>query len=224
MTDHLRPPGSTVAPVEDQPAHHREPDAPTSAAVPAQADPLTRDRSAVRREPRQVPHHGPSRALVAALGVTLVLAVGTAAYLGLLARAWFDRAVTYEAVAEDIGTELAETRAELAGTGAELDAVLTQLGNAQDRIVELADEKAQLGDDRETQRRVVDYQERVNEAAGRVALALDQCVQGQEQMIGYLERAELYEPADLDTFGQEVESLCQAATEANMALQRELDR
>ncbi|MBO1753237.1 hypothetical protein J4G33_15625 [Actinotalea sp. BY-33] len=155
--------------------------------------------------------------------VTIAL-VALAVYLYRTSQAWEDRSAEYLGAAQVIGEDLAASRAELTGTRAELEAVRSQLGTAQERIVELADEKAQLGDDREAQRQLVDYQERVSEAAGQVALALDQCVQGQQELIGYLADADEYDPDALAAFESDVEVLCQAATEANIALQRELGR
>ncbi|MCV2393398.1 hypothetical protein OEB99_03685 [Actinotalea sp. M2MS4P-6] len=154
---------------------------------------------------------------------TAVLAASTT-YLWRTSDAWEERAGDYEAVSRDLGAQLADTKQELDSTMGELDAVSAQLQTAQTRIIELADEKAQIGDDREAQRLLADYQERVTEAAGRVALALDQCVQGQNQLIGYLENADLYDPADLDAYATDVQDLCQAATDANTALQSELAR
>ncbi|HEY0119123.1 MAG TPA: hypothetical protein VGC04_10110, partial [Cellulomonas sp.] len=93
-----------------------------------------------------------------------------------------------------------------------------------ERITALADEKAQLGDDREVQRQLVDYQERVSQAARNVASALSNCIDGQNQLITYLENAAAYDPADLERFKSEVQTVCGAATDANTQLQRELDR
>ena len=59
-------------------------------------------------------------------------------------------------------------------------------------------------------------------AAGTVASALDRCVQGQDQLIGYLKDASAYDPAQLESFGTQVSGLCQSATDANKALQDEL--
>ncbi|WP_231494939.1 hypothetical protein [Cellulomonas sp. KRMCY2] len=172
--------------------------------------------------------HRRRRRLYTVLTVLLVLALVATAGVGLhlyrTSQAWEDRSGTYLAEARHLGEEVAATRAELDGTQAELDAVRAQLTTAQDRIRSLADEKAQLRDDSEIQRQVVDYQERVTDAAGRVALALDECVQGQNQLIGYMENAAAYDPAELEQFGLDVQALCQAATEANTALQRELAR
>ena len=178
----------------------------------------------VRRRPGGAARRALGVVVLVLLVLALLVAGGTAAQLYRTTVAWEDRADHYLATSLGLGEDLAGARAELEGVRAELDAVRTQLDTAQARIVELADEKARVTDDREVQRQLVDYQERVNEAAGRVALALDQCVQGQNQLIGYLEAAAQYDPAELNQYGLDVQALCQAATDANSALQRELDR
>ncbi|HMO11778.1 MAG TPA: hypothetical protein PKB06_09825 [Actinotalea sp.] len=156
--------------------------------------------------------------------MTTTALLGSTIYLWRTSDAWEQRADLYGEASADLGAELADTRAQLESTSAELAQVRDQLATAQTRIIELANEKAQVGDDREAQRMLVDYQERVSEAAGRVALALDQCVRGQNQLIGYLETPELYDPVALDAFAADVQNLCQAATDANAQLQAELSR
>ncbi|MBC7291641.1 MAG: hypothetical protein H5T83_09985 [Actinotalea sp.] len=159
--------------------------------------------------------------------MTVALAASTV-YLYRTTTAWQEQSEAYLDDARGLGGELAATRASLVGTESELEGVRAQLATAQGRIVELADEKAQIGDDREVQRQLVDYQQRVSEAAGQVALALDQCVQGQQELIGYLQNTVTdvaqYDPDELERFRTDVEVLCQTATEANIALQRELSR
>lgn len=176
-------------------------------------------------------HRRWSRLVVALLVLALLAACAAAVYLYRTSQAWQERSEQYLAAGQQVGNELATTRAELSGARAEIEAVQAQLATAQERIVQLADEKAQLGDDREAQRQTADYQERVSDAAGRVALALDQCVQGQNQLIGYLEaqaeaasagRPAPYDAAELERYGTDVQALCQAATDANTGLQREL--
>lgn len=149
-------------------------------------------------------------------------------YLYLSAQAWQDRAESYVGTSLDLGEDLAGTRSELAGATSELEAVRGQLSAATQRITELADEKAQLRDESEIQQLLVSYQERVSDAAGQVALALDLCVQGQNTLIGYQENMIAgtadYDPGELETYRVEVQTLCDQATEANIALQRELAR
>lgn len=205
---------------------HAEPEGTQATSGPALGPPLpTHPHPApghrrTRRWPRRV-----------ALGTAALLVVALAAatvHLYRTSTAWEERAEEYLIDARGLGGELATTRAELDGTQAELAAVREQLAAAHGRIVELADEKARLGDDRELQRQMIDYQERVSAAAGQVAHALDQCAQAQQQLIGYLQQtvegSAQYAPEDLARFTSDVETLCQAASEANMSLQRELSR
>jgi hypothetical protein len=179
-----------------------------ASAVPPAGDPTPRPRA--RRWP------------VALLAVLLLAALGAAGYLYATTTAYADRVAWTEDQARRIGTELVTTRGELDGVRGELEGVRAQLATAQERITALADEKAQIGDDREAQAQLLDYQARVSEAAGTVASALDRCVQGQDQLIEYLGDAGSYDPAQLAQFGQDVERLCQSASEANVALQAEL--
>ncbi len=164
------------------------------------------------------------RLLVAGLVVVALALAGSTGYLYRTSHAWQDRADRYETASSKLGTDLASTRRDLTDAQSELDAVRSQLATAQVRIVQLANEKAQVGDDREAQRLLADYQARVSAAAGRVALSLDQCVKGQNQLISYLGTPDLYDKAALDQYATSVTALCTAATDANDALQTELGR
>jgi hypothetical protein len=193
--------------------------------------------SAVSSAPEHPAEHGPEhsgprhrtvargwRPATIALGLVAALLVAGTTYLWRTSDAWQQRAADYEDASRDLGALLADERARLTATNADLESVRDQLATAQTRIIELANEKAQLGDDREAQRMLADYQERISDAAGRVAKALDQCVQGQNRLIGYLRDAALYDPKDLDAYSTSVQQLCQQATDANTGLQGELSR
>ncbi len=214
------PPGG-VAPGPAYPAAGHVPLAPTAPAGPAHPDdPLATGLHALHAEP---PRRRRPWALVA-VSVLLVAALALSGYLWQVTRAHERTNAELTKAARDIGTELAKTRAELEGTVGELEGTQSQLATAQERITALADEKAQLGDDREIQRQLVDYQERVSQAARNVASALSNCIDGQNKLITYLEDAAAYDPADLARFKSEVQTVCGAATDANTQLQRELDR
>ncbi len=175
-------------------------------------------------------------AVGAALGIALLSGVGLTVYLYQSARAWRDQADDYLREAQHLGQELSTTRSDLTGAQAELAAVRDQLAAAHQRITELASEKAQISDEWEITQQLVDYQERISNAAGDVALALDQCVRSQQELIGYLARAAEppspgaspspppYDPAQLEQFESDVEAFCQEASEANLSLQQELAR
>nr|WP_240934768.1 hypothetical protein [Cellulomonas sp. IC4_254] len=156
------------------------------------------------------------------MSVLLVLVTALAAYLWVRTVRYEEYAAGVEAQGRTIGTELATLRTQHDGTLAELDAVNEQLSTAQSRITQLADEKAQVGDDREVQRQLVDYQERISQAAANVASALSTCIDAQNQLITYLEDAQAYDPADLERFKSDVQGVCNAATVANTELQRQL--
>lgn len=193
---------------------------PVAAADPSTATPEPAGRAGWRPWNPD----GQGRVLFLAGAAALVLALVLAGYLLTTTRAYQQRASWGESKARGIGTTLAATRSDLQGATAELEAVRAQLATARARITALADEKAQVGDDREAQRQLVDYQQRVSKAAGTVASALEQCIQGQDTLIGYLNNPAAYTPAQLTAYGTQVNGLCQSATDANKSLQDELAR
>jgi chromosome segregation ATPase len=136
--------------------------------------------------------------------------------------AWQEHSQQWEALARKHGEELAQARADLEAEQSELAAVREQLATAQDRITQLADEKAQFGDEAAFQQQLADYQQRVSKAAGQVATALATCIDGQEELIGYIENADQYDPGSLAAYRQDVEGYCDDARDANASLQAEL--
>ena len=192
---------------------------PEPGADPAGRPPFDGPDPAVEGTPGR-----PRRRALVIVAAVAVLATALAGYLWTTTARYQERADWAVQQARAIGADLAAARTELDGTTAELEAVRTQLGTAQARITALADEKAQVGDDREAQRQLVDYQQRISAAAGTVASALERCVQGQGTLIGYLDRPASFDPAQLTKFGAEVDGLCKSATKANQTLQDELAR
>ncbi|GIG37990.1 hypothetical protein [Cellulomonas pakistanensis] len=171
--------------------------------------------------PARRPGRGRTWAVVV-LSLLLVLVMALAAYLWVRTVRYQEYADALEAQGRSVGGELASLRVQHDGTLTELAAVNEQLATAQTRITQLADEKAQVGDDREVQRQLVDYQERISQAAANVASALSTCIDAQNQLITYLEDAASYDPADLARFKTDVQGVCKAATDANAELQRQL--
>lgn len=196
-----------------------EPDAP---------DDVGHESAAVDAAPAATPPARRPRTAVVVLSSVLVLVLVVSGLL--LARmfsttqAWEDSSADWEKLANDTANELASTQNDLATATAELEATSAQLATAQQRITELADEKAQLGDTSASQQQLADYQARVSLAAGQVATALASCVSGQQKLIGYLQDSAQYDAAQLTQFGQDVQTVCEQATDANTALQDELRR
>ena len=162
--------------------------------------------------------------LAAALVVVVVVAGLLIARMVTTTQAWEDSSTGWESLATTTANELATSQSDLAATQAELDATTAQLTTAQARITELADEKAQLGDTSASQQQLADYQARVSQAAGQVATALASCISGQQKLIGYLRASDQYDPTELAQFGEDVQTLCGKATDANASLQAELKR
>ena len=203
----------------DEASAHDATPSPGEPSLGQGADPATADERPTRRRPRRA-------AVVLALLLVAALAGSGVILSRMLAtnEAWRASTQEWERLARSTGEDLAASQAELSATQAELDATSAQLATAQERITALADEKAQLGDTSASQQQLADYQARVSQAAGQVATALASCVDGQQRLIGYLQDSSQYDPTDLARFSSDVETVCGRATDANAALQRELDR
>jgi hypothetical protein len=156
------------------------------------------------------------------LGLVLAGSGGLTWYLLRVNAAWQQHSQELEALAEQRGTDLAQAQSDLEETRTELKAVQDQLATAQTRITQLANEKAQLGDESAAQQQLADYQHRVSQAAGQVASALSNCIDGQEQLIQFIQTSSQWDPAQLATYRQDVENYCGSARSANTALQAEL--
>ena len=156
------------------------------------------------------------------LGVVLAASGALTWYLLRVNAAWQEHSQQWEALAEQHGADLAQARSDLEQTRTELAGVQDQLSTAQGRITQLADEKAQLGDQTAAQQQLADYQARVSKAAGQVATALANCIDGQQQLIGYLADPSKYAPDQLASYKQQVQDYCRQARDANTTLQSEL--
>ncbi|MCK9795498.1 hypothetical protein M1843_17275 [Isoptericola sp. 4D.3] len=164
------------------------------------------------------------RTAVVVLSVLLAGSLGVGAYLWLTTTRWQEHSASWEDEARGYAGRVATLEAELRATDAELVAAREQLATATARITDLANEKAQLGDENVASQQYLDYQRRVSEAAGVVTSALGACVDGQTQLIGYLEDRDSYDAADVDRFAADVETLCRQASKADDQLQQELRR
>jgi hypothetical protein len=165
----------------------------------------------------------------ALLSVLLIAALALGTYLWYAADHWHTVAAAWEGQARAQGARVAQLQTSLATTGQqlettsqELSAVQLQLTTATDRITELANEKAQIGDDAAKAGLNLDNQQRINQAAGVIADALKKCTDGQAQLIEYLKTPSQYDATSLQNYADQVQALCQQASDANAQLQQEL--
>ncbi len=205
----------TVAGTGDPLGPFSSPDEP---AMSTATDPVAQALAAETRGRRRL------RVIAIVLAVLLVGACALAAFFWVRSDRWAAYADQVEADGGVIGADLARLRVEHEGTVAELTTVQEQLAASQQRVTELAAEKAEVGDDREAQRQLVDYQERISAAAGSVATSLNECINRQQELLGYLDNAAAYDPADVTRFREQVDALCASASTANDSLQQELAR
>jgi len=168
-----------------------------------------------------------ARVTASLLGIALVasLVAGALVTVRLLDtnQRWQDSSAQWEALARKHGEQAAKATGEADQLQADLDETKRQLATAKKRITALAHEKAALGDKAATSQETSDYQSRVSQAAGTVATALDRCVDGERQLLTYVEHADQYDAADVARYRDDVEKLCAAATDANDALQSSLE-
>ncbi|ROS77240.1 hypothetical protein [Cellulomonas sp. PhB143] len=190
---------------------------PTTVPASAPEPPATAEGARTAGRPRR------GRRAAVVLAALLVLTVAAGTYLYVATTRWQASSEGWETDARSLGQDVSGLRADLDGATAELTATREQLTKAEDRIDELADEKAQLGDDNAASAQGLGYQQRVSAAAGKVALALDRCVDGQSRLIGYLDDRASYDAKDLARYSDDVDALCDSAKKANDQLQDALD-
>lgn len=157
------------------------------------------------------------------LSLLLIVSLGAGVYLYVVATAWQERAEDLEAAARGIGADLADVAAERDDAATALASAQEQLAQTQDQLADLADAVAQTGDDREVQRQVAVSQTQLSAAASNVAQALESCIQGQAQLIGYLDDVDAWEPESLENFRTQVITYCDQATDAYERLQAQID-
>jgi len=167
-----------------------------------------------------------ARVTVTLLAVALVAAVTagalvTARLLDTNQR-WQDSSEQWEALAREHGEQASEATSEAEQLKADLDETKRQLATAKKRITALADEKAKLGDKAATSQASSDAEARLSQAATDVTTALGRCVDGERQLLTYVEDADRYAADDVARYRDDVEKLCAAAADANDALQSAL--
>lgn len=212
------PAGPSSAADTDPAANPAAPESgPSFAAEPPRKQRRTQ-RGASRRRPWLL------ICAVILLGLIAATAIGTSIYLYRTTEAWRVNSQQLDDRVRDLADEKATISDELRELDKALDRTETQLDNARDRITALADEKAQLGDEHAVSQRLVEYQEHVAEITADVLFVLDECIAGQERVMGYLADADNYDPDDLTRLQSEVQDYCQDATDAATTLNNELSQ
>lgn len=151
--------------------------------------------------------------------LVLALGAGSAAYLytNNSSREWKATAEQHLAELADMTAQrqqvqgqLDASQAALAQTKSALQEVTEQYDDASDRIRDLADEKAQAAD-------TVGVLGSAVERSRNVALQLDRCVAGLQELQGFLLDIDSYERSDVLAAAEEIDLGCDRAQEASDA-------
>ena len=168
-----------------------------------------------------IPHRDRTRLALVATTCMLVLALvaGSAAYVytNNSSREWKATAEQHAAELADMSAQrqqvqglLDASQAALAQTKSALQEVTEQYDDASDRIRDLADEKAQAAD-------TVGVLGSAVERSRNVALQLDRCVAGLQELQDYLLDIDSYEMSVILGVAEEINQGCDRAQEASDA-------
>ena len=160
--------------------------------------------------------------------ITSMLAVFLIVTIGLLVKTrnsalqWERQVEDVKAQNYDLGVRLADEQTQVVNLQGQNDQVSSQLKTVQQKVLDLADEKAQQGDNVEFYAREIDNLTTALSTAKSVANALDRCIEGKTQLIGYMNEADKYDPIEIVDFEASLKIKCDNAIAANVELQRVL--
>ena len=162
---------------------------------------------------------------IAAVVVLVLLLAGAATldwYLWRTSNEWEARSEALTAINYDLGGRLSAEQQTTMQLSNEIDLLTQQLATSNQKVTDLSAEKASAVDESAYYLQEIDALEQNVESAAGTASALQRCVDGQQELVTYLQDAELYDPEDLEAFRTSVDELCTQAEEANVRLQDSL--
>jgi hypothetical protein len=180
--------------------------------------PVSDGTAAIDRIP--VARHKLGIAVTVVLTLLLIASVWISVHLRNVSLDWEAQVEEIKAQNYDLGARLSEEQTQVVELQSANDQLTSQLKTAQQKVLELADEKAQQGDDVEFYARQIDDLTVALSTAAGVANALDRCIEGKTQLVGYLKEAEKYDPVELEAFEASLKIKCDNAVAANVELQQ----
>lgn len=162
------------------------------------------------------------------IAVTAIEVILLAVAIGLLLQTrgvslkWAQQVEDVKGQNYDLGQRLAGEQAQVVSLQGENIQISSQLKTAQQKVLDLADEKAQQGDNVEFYARQIDELTTELSTASSVANALDRCIEGKTQLIGYMKEKDKYNPTEIADFEASLKIKCDNAVAANVELQRVL--
>ncbi|MFN3867045.1 MAG: hypothetical protein ACK4MD_10095 [Demequina sp.] len=162
---------------------------------------------------------------IAATVVFMLLFGGATAldwYLWNTTEEWEARSEALTEINYDLGARLSSEQQTTMQLASEIDLLTQQLATSNQKVTALSAEKASAVDESAFYLQQIDALEGTVSSAAGVANALHRCVDGQQELITYLQDAESYDPDELAAFSSSVRALCAEAERANERLQTAL--
>lgn len=157
---------------------------------------------------------------VAVMSVALLAAAAMIAYLWQVTEDWEAQFEELSGVSYGLGADLAAVRDALAEAESRIDLLNDQLSASKDTVSRLQAENAQWGDDAAfAQERIAGLETSLADAT-TVSNALTRCINGQTQLVSYLQDPDTINADDLEIFTGTVTELCTSALDAHRTLQQ----
>ncbi len=188
----------------------------TTILPPVTEDAAARDRTPISRQ----------KFWISVIAVTSVGAILLSIAIGLLVQTrnaslkWEQQVEDVKTQNYDLGKRLGDEQTQVVNLQGENDQIASQLKTVQQKVLDLADEKAQQGDNVEFYARQIDELTTALSTAKGVSNALDRCIEGKTQLIGYLHDSANYDPVEITDFEASLQIKCDNAVASNVELQK----
>jgi hypothetical protein len=157
------------------------------------------------------------------LGIMLVASLVIIGYLWNVNGKWQDQVSSLTDTGYSLGDRVAEHRQQIAQLEATNALLTDQLSAAKDTVLTLSDEKAQWSDETAYAEQQVDLLITQVSTSQDVIAQLGRCIEGEQQLVTYIEAGDAYPPAQVAQYRMSVEELCAAASNAVTEFQRSLN-
>lgn len=156
------------------------------------------------------------------LGIMLIAALVIVGYLWNVNGKWEAQVTSLTATGYELGDRIAAHQKTIEQINATNDLLTDQLATAKDRVLTLSNEKAQWSDQTAYAQQQVDLLTGQVGTAQDVVAQLGRCVEGEQQVLAYIDAGEEYTPEQIMEFRTSVDALCTAATSASATFQKSL--
>ncbi|WP_062203184.1 hypothetical protein [Demequina salsinemoris] len=153
------------------------------------------------------------------LAITVLSLTGVAIYLTDVVDQWEVRSDELTAANYDLGDKVASQKESIASLTEQIDILTNQLSTAQDSINELASQSANSDDDLAYAQQRIEILSGYASTGAAVANALSRCLDGEQQLVKYLQSPDDYDEAEVAAYADSVDELCTAARKSNSDFQ-----